>query len=172
MIGGLSRKVDTQEFEFWSKLGVDFIELSVAFDFFFDQEKVTQALDLKHEYGLNLLIHPNANGQILLSPANPDAHDRIFESLEIMAQLIRQHNLINQIIMHLATYRIPSSGKKSFSKEQAIENSQIFYEKLNHLNDIAIVLENVYPPGKGWEELGYKAEHFGLFGLGDGFECL
>ena len=36
MIGGLSRKGETEEFEFWTDHDVDFIMLSVAYDFFLD----------------------------------------------------------------------------------------------------------------------------------------
>ena len=173
MIGGLSGKGRIEEFEFWANLGVDFMMLSVAYDFFLDEYLVSQVLSLKDRFGLNLLIHPRPDGEILQSPANPEAHESMFEALERIREIVHRHELINKVILHLATYRIPRGAYESFSEEEAMANSQAFYQRLKDFRDLTFVFENVYPPGIGWEELGYKTEHFGLFDLPDNCEfCL
>jgi len=173
MIGGLSRKGTAEEFEFWAKLNVDFIMLSVAYDFFLNDANVSRIETLKERYGLNLLIHPRPDGQTLQSPANPDAHGLIFEALNKIKDLVHKHALINKVILHLATYRIPTGAYQAFTEEEAIVNSKPFYQRLKSFGGLNFVLENVYPPGIGWEELGYETEHFGLFDLGEDYEfCL
>lgn len=173
MIGGLSRKGAEEEFKFWSKLNVDFIMLSIAYDFFFDDENVEKLVELKKEYGLNILIHPRPDGETLLSPANPDAHDSIFKSLEIIRQAVRQQDFINKVIIHLSTYNIPGEAYKTFTEEEAINNSGAFYKRLKTFAGLNFVLENAYPPNRGWGELGYMPGHFELFDLKEDYEfCL
>jgi hypothetical protein len=68
MIGGLLRKGNIEEFEFWSSHNVDFMMLSVAYDFFLDEDKFSRVLNLKDKFGLNLLIHPRPDGQTFQTP--------------------------------------------------------------------------------------------------------
>ena len=82
MIGGLLSKGNIEEFEFWSRHNVDFMMLSVAYDFFLNEEEFSQVLHLKDKFGLNLLIHPRPDGQTFQSPANPKSHMLMFEALE------------------------------------------------------------------------------------------
>lgn len=173
MIGGLSSKGIIEEFEFWVNLGADFMMLSIAYEFFHNDDKISKVLSLRDNFGLNLLIHPRPDGTFLQSPANPEAHMMIFESLDKIRELVQRYGLINKVIMHLSTYRIPVGNYRSFSEIEAISNSRIFYEQLKDFTDLTFVLENVYPPGIGWEELGYLSEHFDLFDLPENCEfCL
>lgn len=173
MIGGISRKASEEEFLFWAKHDVDFIQLGVPFDFFLDDKNISKVIELKTRFGLNLLVHPQPDSQTLLSPANPGAHEIIFKSLEVIRKLIKEHNLIKKIILHLSTYHIHEGNYASFTEEVAIANSIPFYEKLNDFKDMTFVFENVYPPGIGWEELGYEIEHFRFFDLRENYEfCL
>lgn len=173
MVGGLSREGRVGEFEFWVDLGVDFMMLSVAYDFFLDDDKVARVIGLKDEFGQDLLIHPRPDGRTLQSPANPDAHELLFASLRRIEELVQRHQLVDKVVLHLSTYRIPTGNYATFSEEEAVANSRAFYEALKDFTGLTFVLENVYPPGIGWEELGYKTEHFGLFDLPEGCEfCL
>jgi len=173
MIGGLSRRGSVEEFEFWSDLGVDFIMLSVAYNFFFDEERVSDVIEYREGFGLDILIHTRPDGKTLLSPANPAAHDTMFKGLDIIEKLVKKYGLIDKLIMHPPTYRIPGSGYVEFSEEEAVVNSRPFYRKLKSFSGLTFVLENVYPPGIGWEELGYERGHFKLFDFGGDFEfCL
>lgn len=52
MIGGISTRGVDAEFKFWSKLGVDFMQLGVAYDFFFEDGKVKRVIELKGGMGL------------------------------------------------------------------------------------------------------------------------
>lgn len=147
--------------------------LSVAYEFFLDDEKVSRVVDFKERFGLNLLLHPRPDGHTLQSPANPNAHDLIFEALDRIRSLIHKYDLINKVILHLSTYRIPNGNYREFTEAEAISNSRVFYERLRDFGGVIIVLENVYPPGIGWEELGYETEHFSLFTTRDDYEiCL
>ena len=173
MVGGLSRRGRVEEFEFWGNLGVDFMMLSVAYDFFLDDDKVAGVVKLKDRFGLSLLIHPRPDGQTLQSPANSDAHELLFESLRRIRELVQRHGLIDKVVLHLSTYRIPNGKYKTISEQEAISNSRAFYRRLKDFAGLTFVVENVYPPGIGWEELGYKAEHFSLFDLPEDCEfCL
>jgi sugar phosphate isomerase/epimerase len=173
MIGGLLRKGNVEEFEFWSSHNVDFMMLSVAYDFFLDGDKFSRVLNLKDKFGLNLLFHPRPDGQTFQTPANLESHRLMFESLERIREAIQQYGLINKVILHLATYKIPDGYYYTFSEDDAIGNSLSFYRELREFNDLTFALENVYPPGIGWEELGYEKEHYGMFDIPENFEfCL
>ena len=82
MIGGLSNKGIEQEFKFWAAYDVDFIMLSVAYDFFLNREKMSEALRLKDKFDMNLLIHPRPDGNTFQTPANIEAHSLILDSLD------------------------------------------------------------------------------------------
>jgi len=165
MIGGFSKNGIESDFKYWSELKVDFLMIGPAFDFFFDDQNIQRILRLKEKYNLNLLLHPRTNGNTFLTPANPDMHDKIFECLEIIYELILKNNLIPKVIMHLVTYNIPHSHYHSFSEEEALKNSKIFYEKFKGNPHVAPVFENVYPPHIGWGLFGYDSSHFSLFDL-------
>jgi sugar phosphate isomerase/epimerase len=165
MIGGLSRRGDQEEFDFWARQRADFIMLSVAYDFFLDQSNVARITELHRASGLDVLIHPRPDGHTLLSPANPCAHSLLFEAFGAISQLVTTLSLIPKIIVHLSTYRIPGTDYPAFSEEEAITHTRSFYEGMQSFGNLSLVLENVYPPGIGWEELGYKAAHFRMFSL-------
>jgi len=165
MIGGLSNNGIEKEFEFWAAHDVDFIMLSVAYDFFLNREKISEALRLKDKYSLNLLIHPRPDGNIFQTPANIEAHSIMLDSLDKIRDIIYQNGLINKLILHLSSCRLPGNNFRTFSEEEAISNSLLFYKHLRQFNDLTFVFENVYPPGIGWEELGYVPEHFSIFNL-------
>ena len=73
--------------------------------------------------------------------------------------------LIPKVILHLSTYKIPDSDYITINEKDTINNSIDFYMKFNAHASISPVFENVYPPGIGWEELGYRLEHFSMFEL-------
>jgi len=170
MIGGLSSKGSTEEFEFWSDLGVDFMMVAAAYDYFLSEDRVSQLLRLRDRFSLNILIHPRPDGRILLSPANPEAHVMMIEALESIRRTIQRHGLINKVIVHLATCRIPKGDYRAFGEEEAVSNSQSFYQQLGQFEELRFAVENVYPPGIGWEELGYETDHFHMFDLPENCE--
>lgn len=173
MIGGLSRKVSDQEFEFWAKHDVDFMMVSIAWDFFLEDSNLDRIEKLKTDFGLNILIHPRPDGRILLSPANPNAHEIIFEALGKIRSLIFRCNLIDKLILHLGTYRIHNSSYEEFAESDALLNCQAFYKRLQSYSDLTFAFENGYPPGLGWDEYGYLLEHFELPGIKSNYElCL
>ncbi|MFH1834999.1 MAG: TIM barrel protein [Methanobacteriota archaeon] len=163
MIGGTTRHATDEEFSFWSYLGVDFMQLSPPYDFFLDEGKISQALELKDRYDLDLLVHPRPDGDIFYTAANPAAHEGMFQALDVIQNLIKSERLIPKVILHLSTYVNPEGNYPTFTKEEAINNSKPFYERIKEMTDVTFVLENVYPPGINWEELGYEIEHFSLF---------
>jgi sugar phosphate isomerase/epimerase len=173
MIGGLSRKAAQEEFEFWAIHKVDFMMISIAWDFFLEDDNIVHVEKLKSSYGFDILIHPREDGNILLSPGNPGAHDLIFEALDRIRELISSGKLIDKLIIHLPIYHIPSSSYQVFTEEEAFLNARPFYERLQSYSDLTFVLENGYPPDKGWGGIGYLLEHFTLLGLGSNYEfCL
>ena len=173
MIGGLLQKGKIEEFEFWGKLGVDFLMLGVAYDFFLDDKAVSKVLNLRDKSGMNLLVHPRPDGKFMQSPSNPEAHDLLFESLARIQDLVRHQGLIDKVIMHLPTCSISVGDYERFTEAEAISNSRRFYKRLKEINGLTFVLENGYPPGIGWEELGYKTDHFRLFDFPENCEfCL
>jgi sugar phosphate isomerase/epimerase len=173
MIGGLSRKVSEEEFEFWAKHEVDFMMISTAWDFFLEDRNISHIEKLKADYGLDILIHPREDGSMLLSPANPNAHEIIFEALTRIRDLIFRCNLIHKVILHLATYHIPDSSYEVFTEVEAFLNSHAFYDRLQSYSDLTFVIENGYSPDKGWGEIGYQTEHFARLGLESNYEfCL
>lgn len=129
MIGGLANKELQKEFEFWAVHNVDFIMLSVAYDFFLDKNKISEVLRLKDKFGLNLLIHPRPDGGSFQTPANMEAHSLMLDSLDKIRNLIYQNGLINKLIMHLSSCRLPNTNFQIFSKEEAISNSLFFYKQ-------------------------------------------
>lgn len=72
--------------------------------------------------------------------------------------------------MHLSTYDIPEGDYKTFTEEEAIDNSATFYKRLERFTGLSFVLENGYPPGRGWGKLGYDLKHFRLFDLKKDYE--
>lgn len=173
MIGGTTKSGSRRDFTYWSVLDVDFLQLALPYDHFLNEERVNEVLEYRDEYGLDILIHPRPDGETFLTPANPEAHDTIFNALDVIAGLIRDEGLIDKVIMHLCAYRLPGSGYASYTEKEAIENAKPFFERLRDLSGFTIVLENVFPPGIGWEEVGYLPEHFSLFDLRDDYEfCL
>ncbi len=173
MIGGTTRHATDEEFSFWSYLGVDFMQLSPPYDFFFDEDEISRVLELKDSYGLSLLVHPRPDGDIFYTAANPAAHESMFQALDVIRNLIKSEKLINKVIMHLSTYVNPEKDYPTFTVEEARTNSIPFYDEIKKMNDITFVLENVYPPGINWEELGCEIEHFNLFNFRKDYElCL
>jgi sugar phosphate isomerase/epimerase len=173
MLGGLSRKCSESDFEFWANLDIDFMMLSIAWDFFLDDRNVSNVIELKRSYGMNILIHPRPDGKTLLSPAYPSSHHQIFIALRVILDLIVEHDLIPKLIIHPATYMIPNSSYPVFSEDDAFSSAVSFYQRLRQYSDVSFALENVYPPGIGWEEIGYDPSHFSLIDPDGFFEfCL
>lgn len=173
MIGGLSRKCRAEEFEFWANQDVDFVMLSIAWDFFLEPSNISRVVELRNSFGMSILIHPRPDGEVLLSPADPGAHDLIFLALHKILDLINGSDLIPKLIIHPATYMIPGSSFQVFTEAEALASAIPFYQRLRGYADVSFALENTYPPGIGWEEIGYDPAHFSLIDPDGHFEfCL
>jgi sugar phosphate isomerase/epimerase len=68
---------------------------------------------------------------------------------------------------------IPDSSYPVISEDDAFASAISFFEQLHNYPDVSFVLENVYPPGIGWEEIGYDPSHFSIIDPEGCFEfCL
>jgi sugar phosphate isomerase/epimerase len=160
MIGGLSRKCGESEFEFWKDLDVDFMMVSIAWDFFLDPNNILQISEMKRAYGMNILLHPRPDGETLLSPAFSSSHEQIYLALAAIVDLIEKSGLIPKLVIHPGTYMIPNSSYSEVCEEDALSNAIAFFQRLRDFSGVSFALENVYSPGIGWGEIGYAPHHF------------
>ena len=160
MIGGLSRKCVESDFEFWKDLEVDFMMLSIAWDYFLDPDNILQISEMKRAYGMNILLHPRPDGETFCSPAFSSSHGQIFQALAAIVDLIEESDLIPKLVIHPGTYMIPNSSYPEVTEEDALLIAMAFFHRLRDYSGVSFALENVYPPGIGWGEIGYDPLHF------------